>query len=196
MCLEGARRKGQMWNGPNKNNKEPPLSTIGKVRLTAIQGRHTWHDPLADVGVERCSIIKGCCVYWGEEEERVRCEMDQLKTTKEPQLSTIGKERLTSIYVCHTWHVPLAEVGVERCSFIKGCCVWEEEEERVRCEMDQITQQRTTTINQLQEDLPFSNRVTLDTSHWLMSWLNAAAFLKAVVFGRRKKKGWDVKWTK
>ena len=38
--------------------------------------------------------------------------------------------------------------------------------------------------------------VTLDTSHLLMSVLNEEAPTKAVVFGRRKKKGSDVKWTK
>ena len=35
--------------------------------------------------------------------------------------------------------------------------------------------------------------VTLDTSHLLMSALNKEAPRKAVVFGRRKKKGSDVK---
>ena len=38
--------------------------------------------------------------------------------------------------------------------------------------------------------------VTLDTTHLLMSALNALAPEKAVVFGRRSKKGSDVKWTK
>ena len=38
--------------------------------------------------------------------------------------------------------------------------------------------------------------VTLDTTQLLMSALNALAPQKAVVFGRRKKKGSDVKWTK
>ena len=38
--------------------------------------------------------------------------------------------------------------------------------------------------------------VTLDTTHLLMSALNALATEKAVVFERRKKKGSDVKWTK
>ena len=38
--------------------------------------------------------------------------------------------------------------------------------------------------------------VTLDTTHLLMSALNEEAPLKAVVFGRRKKKESDVKWTK
>ena len=46
-----------------------------------------------------------------------------------------------------------------------------------------------------QDLLPY-RVVTLDTTHWLMSALNAAAFLKAVVFVRRKKKGSVVKWIK
>ena len=62
--------------------------------------------------------------------------------------------------------------------------------------MDQIKQQRTNHYQQ-RKDVLSDKDVTLDTSHWLMSALNAAAPSKAVVFGRRKqKKGSDVKWTK
>ena len=46
------------------------------------------------------------------------------------------------------------------------------------------------------KDILFSKVVTLDTTHLLRSALNEEAPLKAVVFGRRKKKGSDVKWTK
>ena len=46
----------------------PQLSTIGNSRRTAIHGRHTRHDPLADVGVELFSVEEGCCV-WEEKEE-------------------------------------------------------------------------------------------------------------------------------
>ena len=37
--------------------------------------------------------------------------------------------------------------------------------------------------------------VTAAVSHALMSWLNDGAYSKAVVFGRRRKNGLDVKWT-
>ena len=60
--------------------------------------------------------------------------------------------------------------------------------------MDQL---KTTKDHHYQQfarnDLLYPMFFTLDTSHLLMSVLNAAAFLKAVVFGRRKKKGSDVK---
>ena len=61
--------------------------------------------------------------------------------------------------------------------------------------MDQLKQQRTNNYQQLaRQDLLRSKVVTLDTSHLLMSPLNAAALLKAVVLGRRKKKSkkWNV----
>ena len=134
--------------GQKKQQGQQTTPTICKERLTLLHGCHTWHDPVADVGVERGETRKGCCV-WEKEEERVRCEMDQIKQ-QGPQLSTFGKERLTIAQGRHTWHDPLADVGVERGSTIKGCCVWEEKEESVRCEMDRIKQQRTTTINNWQ----------------------------------------------
>ena len=37
--------------------------------------------------------------------------------------------------------------------------------------------------------------VTLDTTQLLRSALNEEAYSKAVVFGRRRKNGLDVKWT-
>ena len=46
------------------------------------------------------------------------------------------------------------------------------------------------------KDVLLCRFVTLDTSHLLRSALNEEAAKKAVVFGRRKKKGSDVKWTK
>ena len=49
------------------------------------------------------------------------------------------------------------------------------------------------------KDVLLARFVTLDMSHLLMSAVNALVYLKAVVFskfGRRKKKGSDVKWTK
>ena len=91
LCLGGERRKSQMWNGPNKNNKGPPL--ICKVRPTVAHVCHTWHDPLADVGVERCSMRKGCSV-WEEKEERVRCEMDQINTTKDHHYQQLARKDL------------------------------------------------------------------------------------------------------
>ena len=55
-------------------------------------------------------------------------------------------------------------------------------------EMDKMKQQNNH--QQLtRQDLPLFMFVTLDTTHWLMSALNAVATKKAVVFGRRKKKG-------
>ena len=75
--------------------------------------------------------------------------------------------------------------------------VWEEKEENVRCEMDQIKTTKDHNSQQLaRQDVLFCMFVTLDTSHWLRSALNALAWLKAVVFGRRTKKTSDVKWTK
>ena len=62
--------------------------------------------------------------------------------------------------------------------------------------MDQI---KTTKDHHYQQrkDVLSDKDVTLETSHWLRSPLNAARPSKAVVFGRRKKKkGSDVKWTK
>tara|TARA_B110000285_G_scaffold117212_1_gene132830 strand:- start:372 stop:563 length:192 start_codon:yes stop_codon:yes gene_type:complete len=63
--------------------------------------------------------------------------------------------------------------------------------------MDQIKTTKNHHYQQLaMKDLLASMFVALDTSHWLRSALNALALEKAVVFGRRKKKGSDVKWTK
>ena len=63
--------------------------------------------------------------------------------------------------------------------------------------MDQINTTKDHHYQQLaRKDVLLSRFVTLDTSHWLMSALNESAPAKAVVFGRRKKKGSDVKWTK
>ena len=63
--------------------------------------------------------------------------------------------------------------------------------------MDQIKTTKAHHYQQLaRKDLLLCNIVTLDTTHLLMSALNALATEKAVVFERRKKKGSDVKWTK
>ena len=63
--------------------------------------------------------------------------------------------------------------------------------------MDQINTTKDHNYQYLaRQDLLPSKVVTRDTSHWLMSALNAAAPSKAVVFGRRKKKGSDVKMDK
>jgi len=68
---------------------------------------------------------------------------------------------------------------------------------RVRCEMDQIKTTKDHHYQQLaRKDVPLFILVTLDTSHWLISALNEEAPAKAVVFGRRKTKGSDVKWIK
>jgi len=78
----------------------------------------------------------------------------------------------------------------------KGCSVWEEKEERVRCEMDQINTTKDHHYQQLaRKDLLLARFITLDTTQLLMSALNKEAREKAVVFGRRTKKGSDVKWT-
>ena len=59
--------------------------------------------------------------------------------------------------------------------------------------MDQIKTTKNHHYQQLaRQDVLFRMFVTLDTTHWLMSALNEEAPLKAVVFGRRKKKGSDV----
>ena len=180
------KKKGEMWNGPNKKNKQ--ILTLCKERLTLFQGRHTWHDPVAEVGVERGRTPKGCCVF-GRRRKKGKMWNGPNKTTKGPQLSTIGKEKLTFFQVSHTWHGPLADVGVERGSTIKGCCVWEEEEESVRCEMDQNKTTKEHNYQQLaRKDVLVSKDVTLDTTQLLMSALNEEARSKAVVFGRRKKK--------
>ena len=73
---------------------------------------------------------------------------------------------------------------------MKGCCVWEEEEESVRCEMDQNKTTKEHNYQQLaRKDLLLLKVVTLDTTQLLRSTLNSLALKKAVVFGRRKKKG-------
>ena len=60
--------------------------------------------------------------------------------------------------------------------------------------MDQINTTKDHHYQQLaRQDLPLFMLFTLDTTHWLMSALNAAAPSKAVVVGRRKRKGSDVK---
>ena len=116
--------------------------------------------------------------------------MDQIKQQKTTTISTIGKEWPTAAHVCHTWHDPVADVGVEHFSTVKGCCVWEKNEESVRCEMDRNKNKKGPQLSTLgRKDLPKPNRVTLDTAHLLMSALNAVAPWKAVVFGGRKKKG-------
>ena len=64
----------------------------------------------------------------------------------------------------------------QQCSTIKGCCVLEEQEESVRCEMDQI---KTTKDHHYQQfarkDLLLCMFVTLETTHLLMSALNEEA---------------------
>ena len=60
----------------------------------------------------------------------------------------------------------------------------------VRCEMDQNKTTKDHNYQQLaRQDLLLSMVVTFDTTHLLMSALKALAYLKAVVFGRRRKKG-------
>ena len=115
--------------------------------------------------------------------------MDQIKTKRTTTITNF-KARLTSAQVYHTWHVPLAEVGVERFSILKGCSVWAEKEESVRCENGPNKTTKDHHYQQLaRQDLLPPKVVTLDTSHLLRSALNALSFSKAVVFGRRKKKG-------
>ena len=64
------------------------------------------------------------------------------------------------------------------------------EEESVRCEMDQIKTTKNHHYQQLaRKDLLLARFVTLDTTQLLMSWLNEEAPSKAVVFGRRRRKG-------
>ena len=71
----------------------------------------------------------------------------------------------------------------------KAGCVLEEQEESVRCEMDQIKTTKDHHYQQLaRKDLLLARYVALDTSHLLISALNEEAPIKAVVFGRRKKK--------
>ena len=67
--------------------------------------------------------------------------------------------------------------------FVRG------ERRSVRCEIDQIKQQKDHNYQQLaRKDVLLCKVVTLDTTQLLMSALNEEASLKAVVFGRRKKK--------
>jgi len=55
--------------------------------------------------------------------------------------------------------------------------------------MDQIKTTKNHNYQQLaRQDLLFSKVVTLDTSHLLMSAVNALVDLKAVEFGRNKKR--------
>ena len=69
----------------------------------------------------------------------------------------------------------------------------------VRCEMDQKKSTKDHNYQHLaRKDVlldkdPSDKDPTLDTSHLLMSALNEDAPSKAVVCGRRKKKGSDVK---
>ena len=61
---------------------------------------------------------------------------------------------------------------------------------KVRCEMDQLNTTKDHNYQQFaRKDLLRSKVVTLDTTHLLRSALKASAPQKAVVFGRRKKKG-------
>ena len=84
---------------------------------------------------------------WEKKEERVRCEMDQIKTTKDHHYQQLArKDLLLARYVAlDTSHLLISALNEE--APLKAGGVWEKKEERVRCEMDQIKQQRTTTIN-------------------------------------------------
>ena len=162
------------------------VSTLGKERPTAAHVCHTWHDPVADVGVEQESTIKGAfqvCHTWNDPVTDVGVELGSVKkgafqvchTWNDP-VTDVGVELVSSIkgafQGCHTWHVPFADVGVERGSTIKGCCVWEKEKDSVRCEIDQIKQQRTTTINNLQGKTycyTWTSHVTRPTC-WCRRW--------------------------
>ena len=59
-----------------------------------------------------------------------------------------------------------------------------------KCEVARINTTKDHSYQLLaRQDLLFSKVVTLDTSHLLMSGLNALVDLKAVEFGRNKKEG-------
>ena len=59
----------------------------------------------------------------------------------------------------------------------------------IRCELDQIKTTKDHHYQQLaRKDVLLARDVTLDTSHLLMSALNAIVDLKAVEFGRNKKR--------
>ena len=136
-------------------------------------------------------------VFEGRKKTGSDVKWTKKKTTKDHHYQQLARK-----VVLHFVSVKLDKSHLLRSALNPLACekaiFWEEEEEKkVRCEMDQIKQQRTTTTNIGKEidSLSFVF-VTLDTSHWLMLALNAAAFLKAVVFVRRKKKGSVVKWIK
>ena len=201
LCLGGERRKGQMWNGPNKNNKGPPLSTIGKERRTVLHFCYTWHVPLADVGVERGSLLKGCCV-WEEKEERIRCEMDQIKTTKDHHYQQLARKDLLlprpGLYIdspptLDTSHLLMSPLNKE--APLKAVVFGRRKKKSQMWNGPNKTTKDHNYQQLARKDLLLAIYFTLDTSHLLMSVLNEEAPWKAVVFGRRKKKGSDVKWT-
>ena len=70
----------------------------------------------------------------------------------------------------------LLRSALNEVALAKAGCVWEKEEERVRCEMDQIKTTKNHHYQQLtRKDLLPCMFVTLDTTHLLRSALNACA---------------------
>jgi hypothetical protein len=196
--LGGERRKGKMWNGPNKTTKDHNYLQLARKDLllpmfVTLDTTHLLMSALNEEAPEKA-------VVFGRRKKKGQMWNGPNKTTKDHNYQQLARRHTVS-HVRHTWHDPVAEVGVKRGSTHKGCCVWEEEEERVHVRFEPNKTTMTTKWPPLslisRQDLLWRKDVILDTFHWLMSALNEEAPWKAVVFGRRKKKSVkDVKWTK
>ena len=130
LCEEEGRRKkkGKLWNGQNKTTR---TTTINNWQFKTYCFSRTSHLKRPSCWCRRWTRKhnKRLLYYLREGRRKVRCEMDQIKQQKTTTISTIGKEWPTAAHVCHTWHDPVADVGVEQRSTVKGCCVRKKETE-------------------------------------------------------------------
>ena len=115
--------------------------------------------------------------------------MDKIKTTKDHNYPQFSKKDLLDFMsvTLDTSHLPMSTLNKE--APWKAVVCLGGGRRNVRCEIDQIKQQKEHHYQQLARKVVLLYRlVTLDTSHLLISTLNAWAFSKAVVFGRKKKR--------
>ena len=154
LCLGGERRKGQMWNGPNKTTRTT------RKKKGKMKGRR-----------------------------KVRCENRPNKTTRCHHYQHLARQDLlraisVTLDTTHWLMSPLNAAAPKKAVVCLG-----EGRRKVRCENGPNKTTKDHNYQHLaRQDLLRAIFVTLDTTHLLMSALNAAAFWKAVVFGRRKKK--------
>ena len=122
LCLGEGKRQCKMWNGSIKTTRTKQKyqqfarKDVLYARVVTLDTSHLLRSALNK------EVPWKAVVCLGEGRRKVRCEMDQNKSTKDHNYQQLAR-RLTAIQSRHTWHDPLADVGVERGSTIKGCCV-------------------------------------------------------------------------